>query len=111
MDRIKNAERPLTITLRRVPWTDLEPSKATAAPSRPTVEAQAPQDSFRSNSEISAATAQGKSDGEVIQNLLNENAKLREELRRSNAENEVSTHTRATAMLVMISHFLHVCVD
>jgi hypothetical protein len=108
VDRIKNAERPLTITLRRVPWTELEPSKATVAPSRPTVEAQVPQDSLRLNSEVSATTAHGKSDGEVIQDLRNENTKLREELRRSNVENEVGTHRRATAVLVMTSHFLHI---
>lgn len=108
VDRIKHAERPLTITLRRVPWTDLGPSKATAAPSRPTVEAQVPQGSLRSNLEVSAATSQGKSDGEIIQDLRNENAKLREELRLSNVENEVCKHKRASAILLMASHFLHI---
>ena len=108
VDRIKHAERPLTITLRRVPWTDLGPSKATAAPSRPIVEAQDPQGSDRSNLEVSAATSQKKSDGEVIQDLRNENAKLREELRLSNVENEVGTHKLASAFLLLTSHCLHV---
>ena len=53
------------------------------------------------NSERSAATTQGKSDADVIQDLQNENEKLREALRLSNAENQVGTTARNCTVLEM----------
>ena len=106
VDRIKNAERPLTITLRRVPWTTLRPTEATVAAPRPAMEAQIPQDHYMLNSEVSAATAQGKSDADLIQDLQNENKKLREALRLSNAENQVGATARNCTVLEMTFHIL-----
>ena len=91
MDRIKDAERPLTITLRRVPWTNFGTNQGSVLPSRPILETQIPQAHQKSNPKVVAATAQSRNDAEVIQDLQIENAKLREELQLSNAENQVSS--------------------
>ena len=64
------------------------------APSRPITEAQVSQGHSTPHSELITPTVEVKSDAEVIQGLRDENAKLREELRLSNAENQVGAHNR-----------------
>ena len=94
MDRIKDAGRPLTITLRRVPWTNPTAGHhnniASVVLPSPTVETQ--HSSQKQDVEVSSAVTPALGDAEMILELQKDNTQLREALRRSEDEKQVGVN-------------------